>query len=107
MRARHLAGVQAGGEGGPVRHPQDCLRGRPGAVVPRAPASDGDQADQHLHLSGEEHQPLRGHGEAGLQGAELPGVSGGSRLLLYTNPRPRSQPGETTQEEMSPPRQSK
>ena len=66
VRARHLAGVQAGGQGGEVRHPEDCLWGQPGAVVPPAGAGDGDPGDEHLHLRGEERQPLRGDGEAGL-----------------------------------------
>ena len=74
-----------------------------GAVVPRAGASDGDPGDGHLHLPGEERQPLRGDGEAGLQGGVLPGVQAGPGLLLQTNPRPRPHTGETTQEEMSPP----
>ena len=71
LRARHLAGVQAGGQGGPLQsaggedgdgdggHNADDddgageLLGQGGAVVPRAGECHPDQDHQHPHLRGD------------------------------------------------------
>ena len=102
LRARHLAGVQAGPQDCQVHRAADQLYRRPGGLVPRAGARHRREDDQHVHLRGEELHLLPEPDQAGLQESDLAGVPGGSRHQLRGQDRSQADPGEAAQEEMSP-----
>ena len=95
MRARHLAGVRAQGEGRQVHRARGDLCRQAGALVPRAGAHqgvpDGEEdsnqlilffnnnfLDQYIHMRGPEELPLLHPDQAGLQADHVQRVQGGA-----------------------------
>ena len=104
MRARDVAGVRAGGEGGSVHRARGDLQHQAGALVPRAGAQQGGGDDQHLHLRDPLLVRLLHPDEAGLQADHVAGVQGEACHGVQDQEGPRAHPGVAAQEEMSPAR---